>query len=126
MRLFLFFFGLIGLGISCLQGIAPFIELARITALFLENLSDVFRAPWLFLSKILNFHISPTAIDLLNGVLSVFSYIVGFRRGELFLYRLMPFVAYVVIYSGNKKILFPMTAFLLVWGPHSLLAFMVY
>lgn len=123
-RFFLFFFGLIGLGISCMHGLEPFIGFSKLISFALDELESLIRWPWTFLAELLGFQIPIIFVDFLNGVVFVVSYIVGFRRGEVFLYSLMPFVARIVGYTSSRKWL-GWIATLFVNGPYLVVLFLI-
>lgn len=83
MKIILGIFGALGIAISIMQGIEPFIEVAQWVAWLTENWTKMTRGFWAFLANLFVLHISENAADFLTGATYSIALVFGFRRLQL-------------------------------------------
>ena len=79
-------FGVVGLAITCLQGLTPFIELTQLVSWIVSNWTDWSRALWIYVFAYFSIDISKITADLLSGAFYLASFIIAFRRRRGIIY----------------------------------------
>ncbi|MDJ0644144.1 MAG: hypothetical protein QNJ15_15130, partial [Erythrobacter sp.] len=76
-------FGALGLAISCVEGIEPFVEVTQWIAWFARNWIELTQAFWTFLFDLVGIRIPVMVADALSGIAYTVALIVSFFRFNL-------------------------------------------
>lgn len=80
-------FGVLGLAITCFQGLTPFIELTQLVTWIVSNWTAWSHALWAYVFAYFAIEISKTTADLLSGAFYLASFIIAFRRHRGIIYN---------------------------------------
>lgn len=72
--------GLIGFGITCIEGIEPFIKVSKVLVWFADKWTEIVNDAWLAVEYLVNIDIPNNLTDFLTGVIYSMFAVIGYRH----------------------------------------------